>query len=87
MAVPDARVSKKPEVFPGKNACAIVEKPKAESAKADLTRPITVVLYNQEEGKLGRCHGNKIWTDDLVGETPHDSIQGCTITCLAADPT
>ena len=44
-AVPSARVSKKPEVLPGKIVCAIVEKTKADNPKPETMIPVTVVLY------------------------------------------
>ena len=44
MAVPAARVSKKPEVFTGKMECAIVEKMKADNPKPATIIPVTVVL-------------------------------------------
>ena len=47
-AVPSARVSKKPEVLPGKIVCAIVEKMKADNPKPETIIPITVVRYIQE---------------------------------------
>lgn len=45
VGVPSARVSKKPEVFPGKNVRAIVEKRKADSPNPEMTIPVIVDLY------------------------------------------
>ena len=43
-AVPIANTRRKSEVFPGKNACAIVENKKADSPKPDNTSPVKLVL-------------------------------------------
>ena len=43
-AVPSARVSKKPEVSPGKIVYAIVEKTKADNPKPAMIIPVAVVL-------------------------------------------
>jgi hypothetical protein len=79
-------VSKKPEVFPGKIVCAIVEKIKADNPKPETIIPITVVRYIQERGECGRPCRPRAGTDDLVGETSCNSLERRKITCVAAHP-
>ena len=86
MAVPTARVSKKPEVFPGKMACAIVEKMKADNPKPASIVPVTVVLCIQEYGEHNHHHRSRINTDNPAGKTFRDSIQRRDVPCTAADP-
>lgn len=85
-AVPTARVSKKPEVFPGKIACAIVEKTNADNPKPEKIIPVTVVLYIQERDEHSQRHRSKIVTDDLVREAFRNGVQCRRVTRITADP-
>ena len=83
VAVPSARVSKKPEVFPGKIVCATVENTKADNPNPETTIPVTVVLYTQETVSTVEFVDG-IGTDDCAGETFRNSVQRPEISCVAA---
>jgi hypothetical protein len=85
-AVPTPRASRKPEVFPGKNACAIAEKTKADNPMPEEISPSTVVLCTQRRDQHGLHRGYKNGTDNSVREALHSSVQRRIIPCLARDP-
>jgi hypothetical protein len=63
-----ARVSKKPDVFPGKKVRAMAEKMNADNAKPDMTSPNTVVLCVRKEGQHYQRRGFKTQLTILSGK-------------------